>query len=108
MTALRRAPSPMVKLKPQTHAKLQAMAKESDRTMGEIVTLLVDRYGREQYWKLVQDDYRKLHDDPHGLREYQNEIALWDLTAADGLIDDDPYYSEEEAKEILARAAAQS
>jgi hypothetical protein len=98
----------MVKLKPQTHAKLQAMAREDDRTMGEIVSFLVDRYQRERYWQRVQDDYRKLHDDPDTLREYRNEMALWDSTAADGLADEAPYYSEEEVREILAEAAARS
>lgn len=106
MSALRKPSAPVVKLKPQTHAKLQEIAKEEDRPMGEIVTFLIDRYERERFWQKVRDDYARLKADPEAWQAYRDEIDLWDQTAGDGLEREEPYYTPEEEREILAQAAA--
>ncbi len=59
MTALRRASVPAVKLKPDTHSKLQNLAKSEDRSMGEIITDLVDRYERETFWRDLNASVRR-------------------------------------------------
>lgn len=96
----------MVKLKPQTHAKLQAIAREEERPMAELVTFLVDRYERERFWKGVEEDLARLKANPVAWKDYQDEIALWDQLAGDGLQNEESYYTPEEEREILAEVAA--
>jgi hypothetical protein len=106
MTAQTRPTSPVVKLKPATHAKLQSIAHAEDRPMGEVVTFLVDRYERERFWKQVRADYARLKADPAAWAEYKAEVDAWDTLSGDGLVAEEPYYSPEEEREILAAAAA--
>lgn len=106
MTAMRRASSPVVKLKPQTHAKLQSIAHEEDRPMGEVVTFLIDRYERERFWLGVREDLARLKADPVAWQAYKDELAFFDQTAGDGLEHEPPYYTPEEEREILADVAA--
>lgn len=106
MTAQTGASAPVVKLKPQTHAKLQAIAKEEDRPMGEIVTFLVDRYERQRFWLGVREDLARLKADPVAWQDYLREMAEWDTMPNDILASEDPYYTPEEEREILAEAAA--
>ena len=73
---------------------------------GEIVTYLVDCYERQRFWKGVQDDLNRLKADPAAWQDYQDEIAVWDQLSGDGLTGEEPYYTPEEEREILAKAAA--
>ncbi len=100
--------SSMVKIPSQTHAKLQEIARDEHRPMGEIVTELVDRYEREQFWKGVKEDYERLRSDPVAWKEYQDEVAVWDNLAGDGLENEPPYFTPEEEEEIRERAAARA
>lgn len=106
MTAMRRASAPMVKLKPKTHAKLQEIARDEERPMGELVAFLVDRYEKERFWRQVRADYARLKADPVAWKEYTDEIEAWDSLSGDGLENEEPYYSPDEEREILAEAAA--
>jgi predicted transcriptional regulator len=47
--AVRKTAGPQIRVSPETHAKLQELAKGEDRTMGEIATDLVDRFEREKF-----------------------------------------------------------
>ena len=96
----------MVKISPQTHAKLQEIARADDRPMGEVVRDLVDRYERERFWRGVQEDLDRLRADPEAWQDYLGEIAEWDQLSSDGLTNEEPYYTPEEEREILAQAAA--
>jgi hypothetical protein len=91
MPAAIRASSTVIKLKPVTHAKVQVIAHEEERPMGEVVTFLVDRYERERFWNQVRADYARLKADPVAWQEY---------------LDPPPYYAPEEEQEILAEVAA--
>lgn len=73
--------------------------------MGEIVTDLLNRYEREQFWDRVDASLAKLKADPVAWKEYQDEIALWDTTSADGLENEERYYTPEEEAEIEAKFA---
>lgn len=95
----------MVKINPQTHAKLQQLARADNRSMGEVVSELVDRYERERFWTGVEEDLARLKTDPVARQGYQDEIALWDQLAGDGLEHEGPYYTPEEEEEIRGKAA---
>lgn len=107
MTAVRRPPA-VVKINAQTHAKLQEIAREDDRPMGEIVTFLVDRYERERFWKGAKEDLARLKADPVAWQDYQDEIAVWDSLAGSGLENEPPYFTPQEEEEIRERAAARA
>lgn len=97
--------STMVKVHPQTHAKLQEIARDEHRPMGEIVTDLVERYERERFWQGVTEDLERLRADPVAWRDYQDEIAFFDGVALDGLADEPPYFTPAEEEAIRARHA---
>lgn len=91
-------PASVLKLKPDTHASLRQISSEDGTPMSEIVAMLVSRYERERFWRGVQEDLDRLQKDPAAWQEYQNELQLWDrATVADGLTDEDPYYTEDES-----------
>jgi hypothetical protein len=95
--------SAMVKINPQTHAKLQEIARDQHRPMGEIVTELVERYEREQFWKGVTEDLERLRADPAAWKDYQDEIAVFEGGSMDGIEHEPPYFTPDEVEEIRAR-----
>ncbi|HWV35862.1 MAG TPA: hypothetical protein VNZ55_09515 [Thermomicrobiales bacterium] len=104
MAALRKPAATVVKLKPETHAKLQEIAKTTHRPMGEVVSELVERYEREKFWQEANASMERLRADPVAWKAYQDELAIWDQTAGDGLENEEPYYTPEEERDILANA----
>ncbi|MGI8482809.1 MAG: hypothetical protein ACR2OU_00985 [Thermomicrobiales bacterium] len=97
--------STVVRLEAKTHARLREMAETEHRSMGEIVTDLLERYEREQFWDRVDTSLAKLKADPVAWKEYQDEIAVWDATSGDGLENEEPYYTPEEEAEIETKFA---
>jgi hypothetical protein len=105
MTAQHKPASPVVKISPATHATLQDLSAREDRSMGEIVNDLVERYEQEQFWSRVREQLARLKVDPVAWQDYMREIAEWDAMGSDGLENEEPYYSVEEEEDILANAA---
>ena len=105
MAALRKSSAPVVKLKPGTHAKLQAIARIEHRPMGEIVTDLVERYEEEQFWGRIRDQLARLKADPVAWQDYLDEIAVLEGGSMDGLEHEEPYFSPEEEEAIRAETA---
>ena len=64
----------------------------------------IEKPGREQFWNLAYEQLARLKSDPMAWREYLDEIAAFDALAGDGLEGEEPYYTHEEEKEILAKA----
>jgi len=107
MAALRKnAPSlASVRVSVATHEKLQALAKQEERPMSEIVMDLVDRYEDEAFWSSYEKALDRLRDDPQAWADYQAEIRELDAMGYDGLQDEDPYFTPEEEEEISAKLA---
>jgi hypothetical protein len=106
MTAQRKSSPSVVKVKPHTHAKLLAFSKEDERPMSEIVEQLVDRFEKERFWAGVNEDLARLKADPVAWQGYLDEMAEWDNMPNEVLDAEEPYYTPEEEREILAEAAA--
>lgn len=85
-----------IKVRPQTHARLQEIAKEDDRSMGEVITFLVDRYERERFWQGVAEDLDKFKADEEGYQRYRDEFAEWDNQTTESLASEEPYYADGE------------
>jgi hypothetical protein len=75
----------MVKLKPETHSQLQEIAREDHKSMGEVITYLVDRYQRERFWRGAEQDLARLKEDQAAWNSYQSDLDEWDAAVADGL-----------------------
>lgn len=88
--------STTIKVRPQTHARLQEIAKEDDRSMGEVITFLVDRYERERFWQGVAEDLDKFKADKEGYQRYLDEFAEWDNQSTESLDSEEPYYTDGE------------
>lgn len=52
-----------IEVLPQTHIRLQKIAREDNRTIGEVITLLIDKYEKEQFWRGISEDLEKFKAD---------------------------------------------
>ena len=84
----------MVRIKPETHRRLQTLARESKRTLPEVLDEAISEYERKQFLEECNAAYARLRADPEAWQEELEERALWDCTLMDGLEDDPPYPPE--------------
>lgn len=91
-----------VRVDDQLHALLRELASAENRSMGQVIQEAVERYRKEQFWAGVEEDLARLRADPVAWKDYQDEIALWDTLAGDGLENEEPYYTPEEEAELVA------
>lgn len=104
MSAMRKPAGVPVKISAASHAKLQEWSDSDERPMGDIVNELIERHDRERFWNLAYQQLAQLKSDPVAWQDYLDEIAAFDALAGDGLEAEDPYYTPEEEREILANA----
>lgn len=83
-----------IKVRPETHARLLEIAQEDEKTMGELITYLVDRYERERFWQGVAEDLEKFKADPGPYQQYRDEFAEWDDQNTESLSNEPPYFEE--------------
>lgn len=76
----------------RTHEMLRELSKEEHKSIGQVVTELVERHREERFWQEMHEDFARLRSDPEAWQDYQDEMALWDATLMDGLEDEEPYY----------------
>ena len=88
------------------HAKLLEIAQEEHRPIGQIIEDAIDQYRKTRFWQGVHADYVRLQADPIAWKEYQDEIALWDIAANDGLEREEPYYTPAEEAALNADDAS--
>jgi hypothetical protein len=68
-----------------THAKLQRLAADEGRPIGQVIEELIARYERERFFAELAEDLARLRADPAAAAEYDAELAVWDATLLDGL-----------------------
>ena len=95
----------IVRVDSKVHDRLREISEESHRPIGQIVRDLVERFDKEEFWKGVQEDYKRLHADPVAWKEYQDEAAPWESSTGNTMADEPPYYTPEEEEEIRAEYA---
>ena len=99
--------STAIRIEEKTHATLRDWSEEQDKTIGRVVTELVEGQRRARFWHQVHNDYLRLQADPVPWREYQDEVAMLEGGSMDGLEHEAPYYTPEEEEEIRAHARSQ-
>ncbi|QDU58548.1 ribbon-helix-helix protein, CopG family [Aeoliella mucimassa] len=77
--------SETVRIKPETHAKLRAIADDTGQTMPEILEQAVELLRRKRLLEATDRDYAALQGDKKAWKSEQAERAAWDRTLQDGL-----------------------
>lgn len=83
-----------VRIKPETHEKLQKLARDSKRSLPEVLDEAISEYERRVFLEECNASYARLRADPVAWQEELDERALWDCTLMDGLRDEPPYPPE--------------
>lgn len=79
-----------IRVPDKTHVKLQQLATEEGRPIGQVIDELVEHYERDRFFEEMAEDFARLRADPVASAEYDAELAAWDSTLLDGL-EDLPY-----------------
>ncbi len=94
-----------VRVEPKLHATLRALSDAEQRSISQVIEEAIDRYQKEKFWKAMHEGFARLRADPAAWNEYQAEAALWDSVSGDGLEDEEPYFTAEEARDEVATPA---
>jgi hypothetical protein len=77
--------STTIRISEKTRDILHALARDAGLPMAEVVEKAVEQYRRRQILDAANADYAALRADPAAWAEIQTERAVWDMTLADGL-----------------------
>lgn len=71
-----------------THARLQRLASEEARPMGQVIDAMLDDLEKRRFFAGLAEDFARLQADPEAWADYQAETSVWDATLRDGLGDE--------------------
>ncbi len=80
-----------VRIKPETHGKLQRLARETNRSLPDVLEEAIGVYERKKFLEGLHDDFSRLRAQPEEWRAETEERASWDATLQDGLKNETPY-----------------
>jgi hypothetical protein len=86
---MRRVASPIstVRLRPRTRQALQQIAGITGESMQQALERAVEERRRRVYLEGLAADYAALRANAKAAREFDREVAAWDVTNSDGLED---------------------
>jgi predicted transcriptional regulator len=79
--------SETVRIKPETHAKLKAIADDTGKSMPDVLELAVETLRRERLLDATNQAFAALKADPKTWKAEQAERAAWESTLKDGMED---------------------
>jgi len=53
--------------------------------MAQVIETLIDDYEKREFFVGLGKDFARLRADPDSLKDYEDEVAIWDATLNDGL-----------------------
>jgi hypothetical protein len=77
--------SSVVKLRPDTYARVRRLAQERNASMQEVIARGIDALERQEFARGFQDDFAALHDDAKAWKAVSDEREIWDSSLDDGL-----------------------
>ncbi len=86
----------MVRIKAETHQRLQRLAKSSRRSLPDVLDEAIKQYEKQRFLADCDAAYTRLREDQEAWQDELDERALWDNTLSDGLEEDE--YSHEYSK----------
>ncbi len=72
-----------------TYQAIKELAGE-EKTMQAVVVQAVETLRRQRFWADYHASYAALKADPDSWADFQEELAAWEATLADGLAEDPP------------------
>jgi len=78
----------MVGVDDATHATLRALAAKLDISIQEAAAIAIEQYRRQRMLEETNRIYAELRANPIRWQEELDERAIWDVTLADGLVDE--------------------
>lgn len=61
--------------------RLQSLAKTRQTTVIDVLHTAIDALERQEFQRALNEDYRRLRDDPERWKEYLAERGAWDSLA---------------------------
>ena len=98
--------STSVRIDEKTLATVRELSKSEQKSIGQVIAEAVKRYEDEKFWKEMHEGFARLRADTAAWDEYQHDLAQWETLSNDGLEDEEPYYTEEEARNEIAAGTA--
>ncbi|MEX2117974.1 MAG: hypothetical protein WD847_00065 [Pirellulales bacterium] len=80
--------SETVRIRPETHAQLKALAKQSGQSMPELLDKAIEAYRRRLFLEEGNREFAALRTDRKAWEQEQKERAEWQNTLTDDLKDD--------------------
>lgn len=77
--------SQTVRIRPETHVKLKAIAEEQGKPLSEVLEDAVEVLRRQRILEATDEAYAAMKRDPKAWKAEQAEREAWDTTSADGL-----------------------
>ncbi len=94
-----------VRVEDDVHAALLEISKAERRPIGQVIEDAILQYRRAKFWQGVHEDYSRLRASTADWKDYQDEVQMLGGGSLDGLMNEAPYYSQEEEELIRADAA---
>ena len=82
-------PGTTVRVSESTHALLRELAVRTDRPMSTVIEAALEEYRRRLFWSLADREFQELRAETAAWQEHQEELAVWEAAAGDGLDSDD-------------------
>jgi len=74
-----------IRVSERTRATLHDLARAEGAPMAEVAARAIEAYRRARFVDAINAGYAALQADPEAWADYQAELAVWDVTLADGL-----------------------
>ena len=78
-------PGTQVRISQETHETLRSLAAELGESMQTVVEKAIQQYQRRKFFEGLDQDFKRLKEDPQAWQEEQEERALWEGTLMDGI-----------------------
>lgn len=79
--------SKTIRVSRSVYDQLSALSEEQRASIGDVVADLVNERERQDFYTQMKEGYAALRSDETAWKEFQEELALWDVTLNDGLKD---------------------
>jgi predicted transcriptional regulator len=79
------ASSTTVRVSEATHAALKELAERTQTSMSVVIELALVEYDKRLFWEQARRELEQLRADDAAWRDEQDEVAVWDVSLADGL-----------------------
>ena len=79
------AKSTTVRVSERTHHALHELADQSGEPMQTVLDKAIEQYRRQRFLEECHAAYCTLQQNPDAWKEYQEELAVWDVALMDGL-----------------------